>query len=161
MPEELRECTECKALFTSEEDSEVCERCAAHFADDAAAVKDAITRYNLRTVEEIARFVGMPAERVKRLVDESPALQSRLEEVRLCERCGKEPSAARSSYCILCQMELNSAFRQAVTQLTERVREEKAAKRGKGEPTGLHAETTQKRAKTDHGRLTPRGRYSS
>jgi hypothetical protein len=161
MPDEFRECAECKALFAAEGESEVCERCSKRFAEDAAAVIDAITRYNMHQVAEIAAFVGMPTERVERLVQESPAVRDLIAEVRRCERCRKEPAAARSPFCIPCQVELNSALGQAASELTERVREEKTSKQGKGQPTGLHSEANSKRIKADHGRLTPKGRYSS
>jgi Zn finger protein HypA/HybF involved in hydrogenase expression len=118
---ELRQCKECRRLFSAAAKQTICPECSLVNQDHAAAVDRAVDLFDCRTIEEIVDNTGLPIEDVIRIVRQTPVLRERVQTHIRCERCRDRYATSDSRFCLECRVALNRAFAQATAELLNKI----------------------------------------
>lgn len=163
MPPELAKCPNCGKLFAAVPGKDLCVTCTAQRLEQTERIEEAIMRWNLETPEEIASFVGMTVDEVKKIIKETSLFHSKVDRRVPCQRCRKKPAQPDSDYCLDCRLELNRALGIAVGDLTAKIEKMTYSMRVTGNPSRTKAATTLddmgKRIGRSRGDFAPKNRY--
>ena len=121
----LARCTRCTRLFaeTPDEDGLLCETCHERRLGCLELIREAIVRWNLHDIQDIASFAGLSLRDTEEALKSNPQLAGKLDEHPRCKKCHKEPAQEGSDYCLPCRLMLNKAIGAALRETTHHVEE--------------------------------------
>lgn len=164
----LTKCPRCKKLFAAKPGKIHCANCTGLRMDYMERIEEALSRWKLKTPEEIANFAGIPLEEVNTLLgdrslmrDEEPQEE---EDRPVCKHCRDRAAIDGSAYCRQCYTLLNELLGNAADEMVNRLNG-MPAKIAPAVGTGklnVIASLNSKRRRPGHihESLTPKNRYS-